>query len=222
MKDTYKFTKTDLFSCPIFKVRIDPNSYDKEKILEDIKYNKSLKNTRQGTVGNFGNCDIHHSYKDFDNVNFRAINHEKLIPVYERIFNGLFKHEIYTRRSFVYKFEIVNYVAVSDGQYLPPHNHIEYDDFATIHYLNFKDGHHYTRFINPTNFAPYLQYIRPKLIDIMSNTVPENSYFYEQYKFPVKEDDMIIFPAALNHQILPQEGSAKESRITISTNIRIG
>jgi len=31
------FTKTNLFSCPIYKIRIDPNSYDKEKIINDIK-----------------------------------------------------------------------------------------------------------------------------------------------------------------------------------------
>ena len=39
------FTKTNLFSCPIYKIRIDPNSYDKEKIINDILYNKNLKNT---------------------------------------------------------------------------------------------------------------------------------------------------------------------------------
>ena len=29
------FTKTNLFYCPIYKIRIDPNSYDKEKILNE-------------------------------------------------------------------------------------------------------------------------------------------------------------------------------------------
>ena len=40
------FEKNLLFACPIYKFRIDPNSYDKEKIINDILYNKSLKNTR--------------------------------------------------------------------------------------------------------------------------------------------------------------------------------
>ena len=40
------FEKVPLFACPIYKIRIDPNSYDKEKILKDIKYNKNLKNIR--------------------------------------------------------------------------------------------------------------------------------------------------------------------------------
>ena len=36
------FTQTNLFACPIYKIRVDPNSYDKEEILKDIKHNKSL------------------------------------------------------------------------------------------------------------------------------------------------------------------------------------
>ena len=33
------FTRTDLFSCPIYRIRIDPNLYDKEKIINDIIIN---------------------------------------------------------------------------------------------------------------------------------------------------------------------------------------
>ena len=56
------FTKTNLFACPIYKIRIDPNSYDKEKIINDIKYNKSLKNIRNDPHQNIGSpSDIHHS-----------------------------------------------------------------------------------------------------------------------------------------------------------------
>ena len=101
------FTKTHLFSCPIYKIRIDPNSYDKEKLLKDIKYNKSLKNTRNDTQYNFGNCDIHHSYKDFNNVNFITINYEKLIVVYKKIFDIFFNEELATIKQFNFEFEIV-------------------------------------------------------------------------------------------------------------------
>ena len=85
------FTKTYLFSCPIYKIRIDSNLYDKEKIINDIKYNKNLKNTRNDTHQNIGgNSDIHHSYHDFDNVNFRPINYEKISAIYLEIFNNFF------------------------------------------------------------------------------------------------------------------------------------
>ena len=58
------FIQTNVFSCPIYKIRIDPNSYDKEKILSDIKYNKSLKTSRNPVpIGEPAKrADTHHSY----------------------------------------------------------------------------------------------------------------------------------------------------------------
>ena len=217
------FTKTNTFSCPIYKIRIDPNSYDKEKILNDIKYNKSLKNTRNEAYQIIGSSatNIHHSYMDFDNEDFRIINYEKLADVYLKIYKEFFNKELYTTKvSFNYEFEIVNYSAMTEGQWLPVHNHIEFDDFATCHYLNFKNDHNLTNFKNPAIFAPFAKYIQPELNNMMDNMVPDNSYLWERFTFPVKEDDMIIFPAALDHEIKPQ-GLTKEPRITVSSNINI-
>ena len=70
------------------------------------------------------------------------------------------------------------------------------------------------------NYDPYVKYIQPELNDILDDLVSDNSYLYEFFTLPVKEDDIIIFPAALNHEIAPQ-GPTKEPRITISSNIRI-
>ena len=220
-----RFTKTHLFSCSIYKIRIDPNSYDKEKILKDIKYNKSLKN-RRNTKQSFKNCDIHYSYNDFDNEDFRSINYEKLIVVYTEIFEEFFNKEIYTTKSFNWEFCIVNYSAMTEGQWLPSHGHLGSADphsghmttaFACIHYLNFKDGHSFTCFNNPATFAPFLKYIRPEMYNIL-DMVPDNSYFWEYVDFPVEEDDMLIFPSAINHEV-PVQGPTKEPRITISTNL---
>ena len=216
MKDS--FTTTNLFSCPIYKIRIDPNSYDKEKILNDIKYNKSLKNTRDSENG-FGGLNIHHSYQDFGNEDFRPINYEKLVDVYQETFNEFFDKEIYTTKEFNWEFEIVNYLAITEGQWLPNHNHIDWD-FSTVHYLNFKNNHNLTMFKNPAIFAPYTKNIQPKMYNISDDNILDNSYLYEWFTLPVKEDDMIIFPAVLDHEI-PVQGPTKEPRITISTNIRI-
>jgi len=214
------FTKTNLFSCPIYKIRIDPNSYDKEKIINDIKYNKSLKNTRNDTQYNFGNCDIHHSYTDHDNKNFRSIDYDKLMVVYTEIFNKFFSKEICTIKKFKYNFKIVNYTAMTEGQWLPKHDHVEDDDFATVHYLNFKKDHSLTCFYNPAIFSPYLKYLQSELYNTLDNTNSDNSYLWEWYRVPVEEDDMVIFPAALNHEIKPQ-GPTKEPRITISSNVKM-
>ena len=214
------FTRTDLFPCPIYKIRIDPNSYDKEKILNDIKYNKSLKNTRDKAENNFGGLNIHHSYQDFDNVDFRPINYEKLAAVYLEIFDEFFDKEIYTIKEVKYTFEIVNYLATTEGQNLTSHNHVSTDDFAAVHYLNFKDDHAPTLFNNPATFAPFLKYLRPELFHTLDHAVIDNHYMFEHFAWKVKEDDMLIFPSALNHEIKAQ-GPTKEPRITIATNLKI-
>ena len=216
------FAKTNLFSCPIYNIRIDPNLYDKEKIIKDILYNKNLKNTRNDPHQFIGSAsDIHHSYLDFNNEDFRIINYEKLSVVYLEIFKEFFSKELFTtKESFGYEFEIVNYSAITEGQWLPVHNHIDFDDFATVHYLNFKEDHNLTIFKNPAIFAPYIKHIRPKIHNIANSKISDNSYLYEWFTIPVKEDDMIIFPAALDHEIAPQ-GPTKEPRITISSNIKI-
>ena len=77
-----------------------------------------------------------------------------------------------------------------------------------------------TNFRNPAKFASYVKYIRPELIDILDGNPSDNSYLWDNYRVPVKEDDMIIFPAALDHEVQIQ-GPTKEPRITISTNIKI-
>ena len=216
------FTKTNLFSCPIYKIRIDPNSYDKEKIINDIKYNKSLKNTRNEPhqyIGAPRASDIHHSYKDFGNPNFKIINYEKLITEYQEIFTKFFNKEISPIKGYDFKFTIVNYSAITQGQWLPKHNHID-SDFATIHYLNFKNGHSVTNFNNPANFLPFLSHIRPGMVNMIKNRSSSNSYFYDFFEFLIEEDDMFIFPGALTHEV-PVQGPTKEPRITISTNIRI-
>ena len=220
------FTKTNLFSCPIYKVRIDPNSFDKEKIINDIKYNKSLKNTRNDTHQKIGmiNSDTHHSYKDFDNEIFRPMNYDKLAAVYLEIYKEFFEKKIYMKKAikkFKYNFQIVNYSAVTEGQWLPFHNHSGGgDDFACIHYLNFKNDHVSTTFKNPINFTPFLKFIQPELYNILDYLVSDNSYFEEYFNFPTEEDDMIIFPAALDHQVMMQ-GPTKEPRITISSNVKM-
>ena len=216
------FTKTNLFSCPIYKIRVDPDLYDKEKILKDIKYNKSFKNTRNEPHQIIGSpSDIHHSYRDHNNVNFRIINYKKLIDAYLKIFKEFFNNEIHTKKIFKFNFNILNYSAVTEGQWLPNHNHFgSDDDFACIHYLNFKNDHALTRFHNPAIFAPFIKYIRPEMDYILNNKITDNSYFYRVYEFPVEEDDMIIFPVALNHEVHLQ-GPTKEPRITISSNIKM-
>ena len=62
--------------------------------------------------------------------------------------------------------------------------------------------------------------IRPELYNVVNDMTINNSYMYEFFDMPVEEDDILIFPSVLNHEMKPQ-GPTKESRITIATNLRI-
>ena len=217
------FMQTNAFSCPVYKIRIDPSSYDKEEIINDIKYNKSFKNTRNNSKAGFDDCDIHHSYADTNNEDFRIINYEKLTDVYLKIFTRFVEEELYTKKAFKLNVNIVNYSAITEGQWMTNHNHLGRDEsasFATIHYLNFKDGHVPTTFNNPMNFTPFLKTLAPELYDILDTQLPDNSYLVRSGQPKIEEDDMFIFPAALNHQVMPQR-KTKEPRITIASNITL-
>ena len=161
--------KTNLFSWPIYQIKIDPNLYDKEKIINDIKYNKSLKNTRNDLHQRIGrdNSNIHHSYADFDNKNFRPINYEKLTEVYQKTFTDFLNKKLITIKNFKWNFYIENYSAITEGQWLPNHGHGT-NDFACIHYLNFKKDHNQTTFENPASFARYAQMIHPELVNVLN------------------------------------------------------
>ena len=137
-----------------------------------------------------------------------------------RKYNKFFEKEIYLAKEFEFRFGIENYSAVTEGQWMPTHSHLGTDDFATIHYLNFKKDHSLTTFYNPAKFAQYIKYLQPKLYNTLGTMVPDNSYLWDFFSFPVGEDDVLIFPAALDHEVKMQ-GPTKEPRITISTNISI-
>ena len=120
----------------------------------------------------------------------------------------------------LFKFEIVNYSAITEGQWLPNHSHLATDDFASVHYLNFKNDHVRTCFHNSATFIPFIKFIRPELRNILDGMSSENSYFWDFFEFSAEEDDMLIFPAVVNHEV-PLQGPTKEPRITISSNIKI-
>ena len=77
-----------------------------------------------------------------------------------------------------------------------------------------------TSFENPADFAPYVRYLQPELVNILARDDLDNSYAFTNYEIPAEEDDFIIFPSIVSHHIFPQEPT-KESRITVSTNIKI-
>jgi len=216
-----EFSQLNLFALPIFKVRIDPNSYDKEKIVKDIKYNKSLKREACTYVTQFGTDNKKDSFeKKYDDVTFRPINFDKLKVEYSKVFDKFFNENIFTKKPFKWALDIRSYNAILEGQRIGSHNHLIKDSFSTCHYVNFKKEHIFTRFNNPAIHSSFVKYVQMSIIDVLDFSSPDNSYLLEDFTMPCQEDDMIIFPSILNHEV-PEQPSTNEPRITISTNIEI-
>ena len=212
------FTYEPLFGCPIYKVKIDPSSYDKEQIVSNIKHNYSLNKYRNSSLTG-DECNIHHSHRDFENDDFTPINYDKLQAVYDNIAKQ-FLTEVYPiKRGYGWKCTIINYTCITNGQWLVKHNHLPHDDFATAHYLRLTAGHTPTRFFNPADFASYVKDIQPTLFNKLDSTDPINSFMFEKWVPQAEEDDMFIFPAAMQHDIPLQ--TSEDFRITISSNIEI-
>ena len=221
------FDKHDLFSLPIFKVKIDPNSYDKKSFLETVKTNYEIDPTRCNHFpenDEFGN--LHHSYADTENKNFKQVDYQGfgISYIYDSVFKS-FTSELKTIPGtyFGYDWTLENYTAINDRfQYMKPHQHLPESDFASVHYISFdKDVHKSTSFINQNTFSSYLRYIRPEYYGLMDKNSIENSYHYHQWFSNVEEDDMVIFPSCLQHEIPKQEKNSDKLRVTVSCNLSI-
>ena len=86
--------------------------------------------------------------------------------------------------------------------------------------MNFKKEHVFTRFNNPAFYSSLAKYVQVSTINVLDFSSPDNSYLLEDFTMPSQEDDMIIFPSILNHEV-PEQSPTKEPRITISTNVKL-
>ena len=205
-----------LFGFPVHKIRIDPNSYDKDKIVNDIKENYEIDNSRN----EWGTSNLHHAYNDWNNEKFIDINYNKLKEVYHKTFEDFFQNNFKFSKSFNYQWNIVNYTAIKTGQSMRSHIHEEYD-FSCTHYINFNpEKHSCIRFVNFSPMGLFGQSITKSTFDVADNVDISNSYLHGGWHYPLSEDDMIIFPGSLHHEV-PRQEETDELRICVVTNIKL-
>tara|TARA_Y100000766_G_scaffold238852_1_gene215640 strand:+ start:3333 stop:3962 length:630 start_codon:yes stop_codon:yes gene_type:complete len=198
-----------LFPTMIYKFHIDPNLYNKQSIIDIVEKNYQ-KNSYRNKFDS--NSDIHHSYADFDNDDYDKPVLDKLTDVYNNTFTELIKKLQF--KSFEYSLD--NIVATKGSQYMAPHNHLPVADYSCIHYIKFnKDVHKPTTFRNPSMFAKSLHHIKPKFKPRINEV--DFSIFSEKHFVLTAEDDMIIIPSYLEHQV--DKSYNDEMRITIVTNL---
>lgn len=209
-----------MFNIPYWKYSVDPNTFDKQKILSDIELNYKIDNNRNKWDGGLDlPSNLHHSNKDKGNTKFRNIDYSSIVPVYHNIFNEFCK-TLNLISSFKYSFSITNYTAMKAGQYMRPHNHIGDSDFTCIHYLKYNSKKHQpTVFHNANHWADDYQYIRPKFYKKLDPNNEEHSYLLKYYKVGVEENDFLITPSSVIHEVPPFKSD--ELRVTLVCNLQI-
>jgi hypothetical protein len=207
-----------LYGLPIYLEKIDPKTYQKNKILSQIKKNYSISHERNNWSKNSHlKTDIHHSILDDENKKFNKINYYNLVNEYKKIIDNFFK-KTNLKNSFNFKYNIVNYTCSNQNSFMIPHIHGDCS-FSLVHYISFdKKQHIPTIFKSPYYFSNLLPN-NEKLKNIFDCKFEENSWLNKEWVFDTEEDDVVIFPAILEHYV--RNLNSEKLRITISVNISI-
>ena len=209
-----------LFGFPIYQSSIDEKLFDKKKILKTIlsnfKKSKIRSNWSEWSEG-FASNKLHHSHSDESNPEFKQPDYNSLIPLYTTEIKAFFESMAMKKCSF--KFEIVNYTCMTEGHHMMHHIHTECD-FSAIHYIQFDDKtQDSTVFTNTNDYPKFINDVYPQINQTLIRSEIENSWAHKYFKIVIKEDDLVIFPAMLEHSV-PNVKSDK-TRVTIVFNIKL-
>jgi hypothetical protein len=158
---------------------------------------------------------LHHTYNDGYNPEFEIVDgSEGLIPLYGKALMELTK-SLSLVGAVNISFKLSN-VAINTN-YMRKHDH-NYPNtiFATTHYVKFdKNTHPNTTFVNPA-----FKTVQFPLNMLGKKT--ENSIYSEEWEIDVEEDDMLIFPAHLEHYVKAKENTSwSYPRLVVSANVDI-
>jgi len=217
---------TFLFGLPIYKDKIDPMSYDKEKIIKTAQYNYKLSKYRGSGYGEWhhsfqgtGYEDWHESHQSVDK-RFKNMNYTQVNAVYREKLKKFCAGFLPLKKDYDIHFLIANYTANKQEAYMESHNH-PHSDFAFVHYVQVPSGSSPIRFINQNGFAPYIPALSNDLYNMIDVKNSDNSWLFGNYTIFPEEDDLFIFPAVLFHQVPVAKAKFKKCRISIAGNLSI-
>lgn len=207
-----------VYGLPIYKTKINPKLYEKNKILSQIEKNFKLSKIRNNwSLNSYIKTDIHHSLEDEKNSRFKEINYYSLAQQYQETIINFF-NKMSLQKNLKFSYGIANYSCVKHNSVMTPHIHSDCS-FSLIHYISFdKKQHIPTIFRSPYYFNQLLPH-QQKLQNIFSNH-EKNSWMYKEWIVrDTEEDDVVIVPAILEHSV--RNLDSKKLRITIAANIEI-
>ena len=205
-------TTHSIFQTQIYKVKIDPSSYDKQSIIDTC-----IKNYEEKPYHNLWDdvSDLHHYHCDFSNApDMRSLgkSYGKTINDYMASIKGKFN----------YRWKIIN-LAVN-SKYMKLHDHYYRRKgwqgmFGSTHYISYdKESHTPTKFENPLVFAQY-RHNTNDINNLLDQNDYNNSAYWPDSGLDVEEDDMIIFPSYLKHVVENGYKPGSKPRIVCVTNI---
>ena len=203
----------NLFGLPIKMFTINPDDFDKTKLVGDILDNYKISKTRNkwDTKSN-----IHHENLDQNNNNFKKLDYSKLLPIYDK-FVYQYLNQFSWKNNFSFIYEISNYTCMGKGQFMKKHLHGS--DFTAVHYVKFNEKHESTKFYNPNPSIEYLSRVSPDLTKNLDESHILNSWAFEDWSFHVEEDCIYFAPSSLVHSVPQQQ--TDDLRITIILNINV-
>ena len=203
-----------LFGIPYYKYNIKtPKS-----ILDEIESNYKISSKRNNWDNkSYLQSETHHSNRDRTNPKFKDINYNPITQSYIKVFNTFMKELNITCE---YKWTIANYTAMKSQQYMRAHDHMGDSDFTCIHYSKFNPKKHSTTtFYNSHQWVNSIKYVRPDYYNKIDIKDERTSYQLPYFQIPTKQDDLIITPSCVTHEVPPFESD--ELRVTIVTNLSI-
>ena len=207
-----------LWGMPILITKLDPKEYNKQEILKTITDNYDKDPDREVWASSSMGTNIHHSLEDINNKNFPVPDYTKLIKAYQ-IPTHHYIQQLGFNTSVNVEQHIVNYTASRKEAFFEPHYHTGCK-FSMVHYVQFNPKENSgTVFMNPYLHNEYWQERRHIRKNIGVTDDVSHSWIYDEWKFPVEEDDIIIFPAPLKHYV--KTYPSKTLRVTISMNIQL-
>jgi len=215
--------KIELFPTVIWKTKIDPSRYDKEKLVATVRENYR-RDPYRSAWSNDGT--LHHCYNDWTNPKFIPYDIQDLMGVYGQVTQE-FVHQLPLHTIPRYNFVFVNVTANRQGQYMGMHDHTDEDVscaccYSCVHYIKLEPHQPSTTFINPLIVGQYASPTQTigKYVDASKF---ENTTYFHKWEIPTEEDDIVIFPSYLKHKVRGdwKQKDPEELRITNAVNINL-
>jgi len=208
-----------LYPSNLFKMNIDSDLFPKQEIIETVLRNYDLQKQRNEWDKY---SKMHHYYNDWGNESFEKIDLTAVTELHKNFYKNILDQMFIQPIQFKV---VVENITVHKGNqnYMTAHNHVnEHVYLSGVHYIKCDEKSSKLTFINPLIYSEYPNLTVSNVVsEKLDASNPMNSSYYKEWSYSVKEDEMIVFPAYLNHKVDPSEFEDSDFRIAIVTNLQV-